>query len=355
MFKKIIFTLTFIFCNLASHVQSQVEVQIESQAKIKKEKSILEELSELRIKNIHEILAVKKRDFSVKYSNSDLQALRVQLEDISKSPLFTARILKNTSIYDVKTNKKHYLTKDVNVRVHTLDDYDKFLYIINKSGELAYRVDHNSVVNIEQITDLYHKPHKFTPIKQQKKLKIEDDQFKYSMHINFHGGFNFPRYTKEVLVDPQGLSTHLKTEVGLITNHSFLFDYGLTTAYEAVKGDLSDGTYSIKTLSLGPEIKTRPFFYNTKFTLGSRISLISDVLETRSSGSKVHKLSELTLSLGAEREIQFKEIGTLIWGVNFQRKWLRAKVQNEVFNISSSDNYDESIALYIGHQSDWTW
>jgi hypothetical protein len=321
------------------------------------EREILDELSELRKRNINEIIQVKKRDIKNKYTSSEMQALRIQLEDIARSPLYVARLNRGTFILDIKTHKKLYLTKDINVKIHKLADYDKYLYIINKKGELRYRVYNSSAQNISDITNLYHKPRFFKPVVSVQKVETFDKNFKYTMNINLHGGFHFPRYTKELLTDTTGISTQTRVELGFLTNHDFIFNYGFTGMYEATAGSLStaNGLYTIKTFSMGPIIKTKPLIGGFQFSLASRMSIISDVLETRSTVSRVHKLSEISLSLGVEKETKSSEYGSFIWGVNFQRKWLRAKAQNVAFDLSSTDNYDESLTLYVGHQSDWVW
>jgi hypothetical protein len=322
-----------------------------------REPEILDQLSELRKNNINEIITVRKRNNKNKYTNSDIQALRIQLKDIAKSPLFIGRLTRGVYILDLKTQKKKYLTKDINVKVHKLADYDKYLYIINKKGELKYRVYNSSVQNISNISNLNHRPKYFSPVKSVQKVEKFDKNFNYAMNINFHGGFNFPRYTRELLTDTTGISTQTRVEIGFLTKHDFLLDYGFSGMYEAAAGSLSanNGRYTIKTFSLGPVMKTKPLIGNFQFTLASRMSVISDVLETRSTVTRVHKLSEISLSFGMERQIKSAHFGLFTWGANFQRKWLRAKAQNVSFNLSSTDNYDESITLYIGHQSGWTW
>ena len=127
--------------------------------------------------------------------------------------------------------------------------------------------------------------------------------------------------------------------------------------YENTSGSLSNSSsnYSIKSLAIGPVFRSKELVAGFKSVISLRLSVISDVLVTSSNNSTVFKLNESNFNIGIEKSFDLEDYGKFNYGFNYQRKWLTTQAQNVRANISSADNYDDSISLYIGHESGWIW
>jgi hypothetical protein len=385
MLKSLIFTSSFIFLFSAfaqdeietdkidledeesqllnNNLDMTVEVEIKNEllhAKKKKKKTegeILEELTKLREKNVNELLDYRVRNNKAKYSNSAVEALKIQIEDIARSPIKLVRLIRGTHLIDLQTNKRVYITKDINVKIHTLADYDKYNYIINKEGEIKYRVANKRVIDISEITHLYDKPEYFTESKPRVKSKRDDTEFNYTLGLNAGIGLSNPNYTHNLLLDTTGYATQNRFEAMAITNLNTLFNVGFIGAYEFQTGKLDDvlASYQAQTFSFGPVLKTLPSENNYQFTLASRLSIDSTLTEFRDGNSRTHKLSEINIVTGIEKLLKTNLLGTFSLGMNYQRKWIRAKASTVSFDLNSADNFDDSIVFYIGNQTDFRW
>ncbi|MBD65341.1 MAG: hypothetical protein CME62_09040 [Halobacteriovoraceae bacterium] len=322
------------------------------------EQELLEELTVLREKKVDDFIEANKSQLQneSRYTIYQIEALRVQLKDIAASPTKFAYIRKGTKVIGLKDNKAYFLPKGITVKAHSLADANNFRYITNKDNEIAYKVYFSEISNINTVTQMYKKPHSFTRITQKPKSDSFDGKLKTSLKFNLHTGFTVTRFTKDIVPDADDAAPLLRLEGSWLSRFDLPLRVGLTGMYESMTGTIKGGgKFTSKILSFGPTIIKEGFIDQYNFIFMPRISIAGNLTESTSEDSRSYAISDTSVLLGVEKLIHNKNLGTFVLGANFQRKWLRAKGQVGGFDISSNVSYDDSLALSIGHQSDWLW
>jgi hypothetical protein len=319
---------------------------------------LIKEFEQYKKDNVQDILKQVQSKEDSKYTNFELEALKVQLKDILKSSLRLAHIAKGTKLTRVSDGQIVYTTKPITVRAYTLLDFNKDRYIINKKGELSYKVYYKKLSDIKKITNLYRKPHKFIRYKENKNIyNFVDKTFPLSFHMNLHTGLNSPSYTNDLVGSKSIAAVMLRTELTLLSQKDLIFNSGITLMYETMTAAFQDGgTYQVNSLSLGPSFKFNEIVGTTSLILQPRLSLFSQAtIPTDEQGFDILTLSETSFLVGLETEKSYPTFGYLNLGINIQKKWINTSSQSSNYTISDSTNSDDSFSLYIGHRSDWLW
>lgn len=322
--------------------------------------SVVDELSEVRQKNIVNIVEQQQRKAGkkVRYSTSQIAALKLQLSDISKSPVRKVYIPKGTKLIKVTNDQVYYTNQGFYAKAHTLLDFTRQRYIINEKDELAYRVKYDHITDIKDITTMYREPHQFVRLKRKVKKNNLDKNLKYSLLFNSHFGLNWPEYTEKLLGDPSIFAPTLRLEMGVVSKFKFDYQIGFTGMYESLSGSLDDGgRYSARAFSFGPLIKSKPIWDAYRLVAQLRLSLSSNLSVSRSDSTVDYDLSENSLLLGLEKETSLgRGYGKFLFGYNVQRKWIKAAASGRNrASVNARTRFDDSFALYIGHRSDWIW
>lgn len=317
--------------------------------------SALEDLKKKRELNINRIIEAKKRENKQRYTNGQIEAYKVQLSDIIKSPTRPVVIPRQTRLIRLEDDKFFYTPKSISTRAHTLLDASKNRYIVDKSGEIKYKVYFNEITDISRITELHHEPHNFKRLKKIIKPKVYDDKFKFSLKANMNMGLYRAYYTKSLINHNADLLPLIRFESGLLTNHSFDYQAGLVFAYEAVNGTTegAESKFNYKSFSLGPSFQSKPLLWDYSIIVQSRLSIFSSISIANSNKTTNYNLSETSLLIGLEKKRDFKNIGKYIYGANFQRKWVRANASGIALDVGSHVDYDDSFALSIGFITDF--
>lgn len=299
--------------------------------------------------SINEIVKSAKRDSTRNLTPDQVKALKLQLEDIAKSPTRLIQVFKGTRLIRIKDNQIVYTPRTFTARAHTLTDYYKNRYIVNKEGELVYKIFYENTSDIKQITTLYRTPHYFKPLKQKKNLNIIDiKEPVYHFNFKFHTGLNYPEYTQSLLPDPSSFAPVLRLEGNYWLANNFKFDPGFTFSFESISGNMAgDNKYSIVSYSVGPQIRTKPI-WDSDFALYTqvRISLYSNLSYTTTSETQDIELAETALVIGAENN---KAKTNFNYGFNIQRKWIKANTTDLVAQVSNRVDYDDSFAVFLGY------
>jgi hypothetical protein len=324
--------------------------------KQQKHRDLLEELNEVKQKEIDALVEKKVLEKKSRYTPAQVHALKIQLKDIAASPLLLANIRKLTRIVGLEDDKVYVLTKDITVKAHAITDAGKFRYIVDNNGELKYKVYYNDISNIKNITNLYHTPHYFSRIKKVKKVSFNDKQFDYSIKFNLHGGLTLNQYTNQIIGGTENYAPMIRTELGFMTKLKFPLQIGLSGVYESITGNInSGGKFSTKILSFGPTIMKDHIYNNYDLIIQPRVSVFADLTEQQTDSDKVYKLSDTSLLIGVEKHTDYEMFGKFTLGYNFQRKWIKPKARSTGFDIGTDVRYDDSFSIYVGHRSDWIW
>src|SRR5690606_34635718 len=159
---------------------------------------------------------------------AQVEALTIQLKDIAASPVVYANVPKATLLIGVDDDKVYKTTKDITVKAHTIQDANRFRYLVNKNGEIKYKVYVNNISNIKEITNLYHRPHYFSRIKKVQKVSPFDKRFDYSLKFNLHGGLTLNQYTNQIVGGTENYAPMIRTEIGFMSKLKFPMQIGLS-------------------------------------------------------------------------------------------------------------------------------
>ena len=318
---------------------------------------LIQEFSKMNKDNLVEVLKDARKREDAQFTNFELEALKVQLRDIVKSSLRLAHIPKGASLTRIKDDHIVYTTKPLTVRAYTLLDFNKNRYIIDKKGNIVYKLYYKNLADIKTITTLYRKPHKFIRLpKQEKKINFFDKSFPYSFNANLHLGINFPTYTNDLVDSDDSGAALFRSEFSFLSKKNLVFNSGFAFMYETLTGSLKSGdTYQINAFSVGPHVRVNEFWGDLAFIVQPRISIFSQAAITRPGDIDVIKQSETSLMFALESETNYAPYGHMSLGISFQKKWINTSTQNASYTISDSTKTDDSLSFYIGHRSDWIW
>lgn len=299
--------------------------------------------------SIDKIIYAKEEVSNKRFHDWEKSALKVQLNDISKSKLSLGQIFKGTKLINIKTNKIHYPTKTITVRFHEKLDTSKNRYIRSKNGQLTYRTFHKNISKVDKVSNLYRSPYQFKRLKKKEKSDVYDKELSGFYKFNMHTGLNSLNYTRELQGDTQSITPILRLEASYITNKSNFFETGLVVMYESMSGDLENGgSYSFDSYSIGFNLASPNFIGKYALIVQPRVSLFSNLSLSSEDESYNVDLVETALLIGLEREIYFTEYGKYNLGFNYQRKWYQADSKDVILDLNSTSNYDDSLAISFG-------
>lgn len=319
---------------------------------------LIKEFEQYKKNNVAEILNEIKMQKDHKYNNFELEALKVQLEDISKSDIQLTHIPKGSKLTRLKDGRFVYPSKSMTVRSYTLLDFNKDKYIVDKNGKMTHKIPYQETTDIKDVSNLYRRPHKFIRYKKKSVVSnLNDNFFPLSLHFNLHSGLNIPTYTNDLVGSKTSITALFRSEITLLSESKLFFNSGPTLMYEAFAGNLENGgTYSINSLSAGPTFKIQNFINELSFLFQPRLSLFSEAKVPRTTTSTdILKLSETSLLLALETRQNLGPFGIFNIGFNIQKKWINTNTQKANYTISDNTKTDDAIGVYIGHRSDWIW
>lgn len=320
---------------------------------------VINEISEAQKQNIVDIINSRERANAnkIRYNSAQIEALKIQLTDISRSPLKTVYVPKGTKVYRLKDEKFFYLAKGIYAKAHTKTDFDQRRYLVNDENKISYSVGLKEVTYIDHITDLYRKPHTFTRLKPKKQVKLYDDDFKYTFAVDLGLGFNNPEFTQNIVDDARSFAPQFSAGMGLLANLKLDYQIGFTTMYENVIGQIdSGGLYQLRSFSVGPIFKTNKFWTDYRLAVEGRLSLYSQMNIDDGFDITNYALSENTFMLSLEREKVTPKYGVFVYGYQLQRKWFNASASGDNgVDLNPRARHNDSFGFFVGHRSNWIW
>ncbi len=318
--------------------------------------SSLDGLNINKDKEIQRILSRRNLNQKIRYKNWETEALKITLKDILQSPVRPTFIPRKTKLINIETDEVYYTTKSINALAYSKVDFNKFRYIINNKGEVKFKTKASYLTNTSTITNLHHPPNRFQRVKKKIEVDREDSDFKYSLNFKFHGGLQSAVFSRSLIKNETDTTMMplFRSEGLVLTNLDFLFQAGFSFIYETANSVATDSDQlNYQSLSFGPALRTHLLSENWYLELQPRLSIFSQVSSV--TANKSFELSEASLLFSLGRERKFYNSGKYTYGFNFQRKWLKVNATDNAAEISSENNYDDSIAIFIGHRSDWIW
>lgn len=315
----------------------------------------IDEFSRRNQSHIDSIMIKKEVLTENKYTLSEIEALKVQLEDITNSPLKTYLIPKNTVIINLENNMREYVSKDLVVKAHTKQNFDRERFIVDKDNLIRYKTSAKNMTIIDKVTKLYRNPKHFIAQKPKVVQKLHNENFNFSTAYSFQMGLFQPTFIKSILEDATA-SRLIRTEVEINYNSKKIFHPGFTLSYETATGSLSSSDkYQFKSIAFGPNIKFYHFYEDFSFTISSKLSVFSTLEESRSDYTESYNLSQTSLNLSLTKTHRTKSLGTFEYGGAYQRTWSKAKSNDLALNIAESSANDDSITFKVTHRSQWIW
>lgn len=315
------------------------------------------QINELRQKDEENIVQIIKSAPASKLTFYEKEALKVQLKDIIQSGTFLATIKKGTKLVHVRTGRLHYNQRTITVRAYKLKDYEGYQLLKNKNGYISYKALSKDVINITEVTKMHERPLKYVPIKKQIKYDLNNEDIKYQSQFLVNFGLTRPIFLRDIINSQDHFGQTMRYEATGYGRWKFPIKTGFTVQWENNYGNFDNGKYNMYTLSLGPSFKSMPFkIFDTEylFIAQTRLAIFSKIdVVTRGSTANYNN-SQTNLTLGLVREIK-TDLGKFLYGFNFQRQWLKPSAIKTSLDINSENNYNDAIAISVGHGSDWIW
>lgn len=316
--------------------------------------SEIDKLQNKRNKSIRQIIkSVSARNLNY----VEKEALKVKLKDILKSGTFIGSIRKGTHLVNVRTGKTFYTQKDIIVRAFRLKDYEGYQLLQNNNGHVSYKAPATEVVNIKEITKMYESPYKYTPVVEKIKYDINNKELKYEAHLMLNMGLTRPVFLRDLINDKNHIGQTLRYEASVYGRWKFPLKLGVTGQWENSFGTYSAGKYNMQSFSLGPTFKSDPFVFwdnEYNFIVQTRLAVFSRVIVSIPGQTINYRTSQTNLVLGLVREVK-TPLGRILFGVNYQRQWVKASADQYELNIKAENNYNDSFAISIGHGTNWIW
>lgn len=314
--------------------------------------SVIDRLRERERENLKQVVKSQAK----KYSRVERAALKVQIADIIASPSFPAHVSRGARLIDLKTGDENFLTEDIYVQAKSLADKDGFIYLQKKDGELAYKTLAQNAANIKEVARMHEPPLYYSPV-EKKTVKRYDEDFSFFTELNFQLGYNSGGFTKDLVNDrTAGGALAYRYEARAYSSFRLPFHIGAGVMFESSNKDLGSGeSYSARSVSFGPLLKTPSFMWGKHklaASAGIRTSLSSRVEENRAAQSGRYNLSQSSLFLGLQKELELP-IGAFLMGINIQRQWSRASSGGLSADVDPESAYDDSIAFSFGHKTRW--
>lgn len=316
--------------------------------------SILKEMIEIETNVLNDY--IKGQELQRKYSTSEIEAMKIQASDILKSKTFLGLIPRKTQLIKLSDNSLHYTTREIKVRAHRQKDFENCIWLQNKDGSISYKVELGNIVPIDRIVDLSETPKTFKPVKKIKNLTLLDEDIRLQSELHFHIGLSFPYFTRELVNNSDITGVHNRLDLINYAKWQFPLSLGIALSLQQEKVSFSDGgSLSENSVFIAPVIKSRPFdfgFKNLIATTMVKTSLISQLAESRPQANRNFSFHKLAFNLGLHKENKWYW-QNFIYGIDFQRQWVRVTGNNEALSIKDSSITDDAITFKLGLGIDW--
>ncbi len=314
--------------------------------------------AEAQIKELYDLdvrtpifLDEKKEEREISYPKNKFEPINpsVGLEEILTSPEELGVIKAGTYVYHLDNSKKVLLDKDIYIRFHRRPDEQGFKYLVNKNGDIKYKVETNYIFSIAPETVMYEPPHSYTPAPKRKKV-FWDEKLKTNLELGLAVSMMKGDFLQDLLnldAAPSGQLNHIGANY--LADWSWPVKVGLGAYYQTGSFNTDGGTTNFSSLSFGPIFKSKNFYPReipVRLQAQVRYSPFAKMDVNISNGSTGFDFNTTDLLVGVEFPIQNKW-GEFVISLFTHYQWLNLKNQDEIVNIESSNKPNQAIGLGI--------
>ncbi len=275
----------------------------------------------------------------------------IQLEKISQSPVVYGAIRKGAYIRNLATNENHQVTRPMYVKFYGLEDENQFKYIIDKNGEVGWRVRSRYVEPIQAELALYVPPLTYTPAPTNLVRTIYDRKLTVPPEVSYYAGRAQGDYMTDLFEDRTARAgTSTQYGVHFFTQWKLPLKAGVVLHYERTSYNLQDGgrvLYSAP--SIGPQLKTRDFdFFGRalRFQTHFRISPFARATADTIYGSGTFKFNSTDVLGSLEMPVK-NRFGEFVFGLYFQSQWLNLRDQQMPVDLRAANQTNKSWGLSL--------
>jgi hypothetical protein len=274
---------------------------------------------------------------------------QVSLDEINQSGLAYGSIDKGAILTNLETNKNYKVPKSIFIKFHALQDEHGFKYVVNKEGQVKWKIHTRYVSPLKEELTMYVPPHRYTPAPENLVKTEFDHKLSIPPEFSFYVGTVQGDYMADLFEDAKA-SSGLSNQYGVhfFTEWKLPIKAGVVLHYERTSYKLSDGGQIIySSPSIGPQFKTKDFEFlghPLRFQTQFRVSPFAKAGAETSSGETSFKFNSADLLASIERPIE-NRYGHFVLGLYFQSQWLNIKDSNQEVSVKASNETNKSIGL----------
>jgi hypothetical protein len=237
------------------------------------------------------------------------------------------------------------------VKYYGLEDENQFKYIIDKNGEVAWRVRSRYVEPIREELALYVRPVTYTPAPANLVRTAYDRKLTAPPEVSFFVGRAQGDYMSDLFEDRTARGgTSNQYGIHFFTQWNLPLKAGVVLHYERTSYNLQGGgrvLYSAP--SLGPQLKTRDFdFFGKALRLQThfRVSPFARATADTIYGSGSFKFNSTDVLASVEHPVK-NRLGEFVFGLYFQSQWLNLRDQQMPVDVRASNQTNKSWGLSL--------
>lgn len=271
----------------------------------------------------------------------------VGLEEILSSPEELGVVKAGSHIYQIEDSQKLFLDKDIFIRFHRKPDEQGFKYLVNKNGDIKYKVETKDIHSVAQETTLYEPPHSYSEAPELKQI-VWDQKLNSKFEIGAALSSVKGHYLADLL-NLESAPTGQMTQLGVAYHADWEWPVkvGLGAYYQEAKFKTDGGTSSYRAFSLGPIFKSQNFYpmeVAVRVFTQIRYSPVGRMDAQVSRGATSFDFNATDFFLGLEFPMK-NRWGEFVTSVFTHYQWLSLKNQDEIVMIESSNKANQAIGL----------
>jgi hypothetical protein len=289
------------------------------------------------------------REYFRRYS-SPLKS--IDIEVIKSSPIERLVVRKNTSFVKIENNSIYYGKDSFIVKGHTQPDEQGFIYVVDKNGNVKYKVHIDSTEPLKEELILHEPPKYFSVVNDKKIKKKEFDQdLEFSPEPFFHYDLVWAEFTRDLLDDPNAYSAKgYRYGANFLVNWKTNFRYGLAAEYQEVDHQLKDGNAKFSAITLGPVFHSSSFsiFDNPcEISASALWGIKADLVTEESDGaSRSYRLAPMNISIAIDRPFK-NSYGDFRFGIEYRKQWVDVLSSSEDVRLNTTSTTNNFLGFYV--------
>jgi hypothetical protein len=276
----------------------------------------------------------------------------IQLEKIKQSPVVYGAIRKGAYLRNLETNQNYQVARPMYVKCYSLEDENEFKYVLDKNGDVRWRVRSRYVEPIREELSLYVSPVTYAPAPENLVRSFYDDELTVPPEVSFFVGRAQGDYMSDLFEDRRARGgTSNQYGLHFFTQWKLPLKAGAVIHYERASYNLRGGgrvLYSAP--SLGPQLKSRDFDVfgrPLRFQAQFRVSPFARATADTVFGSGTFKFNSTDVLAAAELPIK-NRFGEFVVGLYYQSQWLNLKDQEMPVRVRAANQTNKSWGLSFG-------